>query len=105
MSQFEEIFTRLYEKIGITKDSEFCKRYKIASSTLSSWRNRNSIPFEKILEITQNEGISIDYILKGKEDIKLNIDYKTEIINTLEKLNNTQLKYIYHITEAEKLKS
>jgi len=105
MSQFEEIFTRLYDKIGISKDSEFCKKYKIASSTLSSWRNRDSIPFEKILEITQNEELSLDYILNGKKEISTNIDYKSEIINTLEELNNTQLKYIYHITEAEKLKS
>jgi len=51
MPQFEEVFTRLYEELGILKDSEFCKKYKIASSTLSSSRNRDSISFEKVLEI------------------------------------------------------
>jgi hypothetical protein len=33
-----------------------------------------------------------------------NINYKEEIISNLELLNENQMKYIYHITEAEKLK-
>lgn len=34
-----------------------------------------------------------------------NINYKNEIINNLELLNENQIKYIYHITEAEKIKN
>lgn len=105
MSQFEEIFTRLYDKLGISKDSEFCKKYDIASSTLSSWKNRNSIPYEKLIEITHNEELSLDYILKGIEDSKSSINYKKEIVDTLDTLNDTQLEYIYHVTKAEKLKT
>lgn len=31
-------------------------------------------------------------------------DNKNEIISNLEQLNKSQIKYVYHITEAEKIK-
>ena len=105
MHKFEEIFTRLYEKLGITKDSEFCKKYNYSASTVSSWKNRNSIPFEKILEITQNENLSLDYILNGVEPLSTKIDYKKALIENIDTLNANQVKYFYHLSEAEKLKS
>ncbi len=105
MRNIDDVLSRLYDKLGFDKDKEFCERYDLKQNTLSTWKKRNSIPYDLIANISQNENISLDYVLNGKKEIKSNIDYKSEIIDTLEELNNTQLKYIYHITEAEKLKS
>jgi len=62
------ILNRLYEELGIKKDNEFCKKYDIKASTLSSWKKRDSVPYEVIEEISQNENLSLDYILLGKKD-------------------------------------
>jgi len=61
-----DILNRLYEELGIKKDNEFCKQYDIKASTLSSWKKRDSIPYEIIEEISQNENLSLDYILLGR---------------------------------------
>jgi len=105
MRNIDDILSRLYDKLGFSKDKDFCEKYELKQNTVSTWKKRNSVPYDLIADISQNENISLDYVLNGKEEISTNIDYKSEIIDTLEELNNTQLKYIYHITEAEKLKS
>ncbi|XOB60695.1 helix-turn-helix domain-containing protein [Campylobacterota bacterium DY0563] len=99
MSEIEKILERMYEKLGISKDSEFCKKFNIKQSTVSSWKNRNSIPYEIIVKISQNANFSLDYVLKGKE--KNNINYKEEIIKSLEKLSENDIKSIYHFTKSK----
>ncbi|MBU3014766.1 helix-turn-helix domain containing protein [Poseidonibacter lekithochrous] len=105
MRNIDDILSRLYDKLGFFKDKEFCEKYELKQNTVSTWKKRNSIPYDLIADISQNENISLDYILNGKEEISLDIDYKKELIKNLEELNNTQIKYIWHISEAEKLKS
>lgn len=106
MRSIDSVLSRLYGKLGIDKDIDFCKKYNFKPNTVSTWKKRGSIPYDKIIEISQSANISLDYILTGMENkISSNIDYKKEIINNLELLNENQIKYIYHITEAEKIKN
>ena len=71
----------------------------------------NKLKLTPIIAETIEEKYSISgwWLLTGKGEMSIsnviNLDYKAEIIDTLNHLNDTQLKYIYHITEAEKLKS
>lgn len=105
MRNIDDILSRIFDKLGITKDIDFCNKYNIKTNTLSTWKKRGSIPYDTIIDISQSANLSLDYILTGKENSNTtNIDYKLEIINNLEKLNEQQIKYIYHLTEAEKLK-
>lgn len=102
MNKTDEILERMYEKLGISKDSEFCKTYNIKPSTVSSWRNRDSIPYDLILEISRNANFSLDYVLKGvikKEEI----NYKVELLKTIEELKPKQIEYLYHIAKSKKL--
>lgn len=105
MRNIDSVLSRLYGKLGIDKDIDFCKKYDFKPNTVSTWKKRGSIPYDRIIEISQNANISLDYILTGTENkISSNIDYKNEIISNLEQLNESQMKYVYHITEAEKIK-
>lgn len=82
MDSFEEIFNRLYLKLGINKDSDFREKFNISASTLSTWKKRNSIPYEKIIEIAKDENISLDYVLKGIEkNISSEVMISSQIIN------------------------
>lgn len=63
MNRIDEILDRIYQLLGIKRDSEFCEKYKIKPNTLSTWRKRNKIPYELIEEISQNENLSLDEIL------------------------------------------
>lgn len=105
MQDFEKIIQRLYEKLGIIKDSEFCKKFNITPSTVSSWRNRNSIPYEKIIEITQNANLSLDYVLNGKEIKEYETkNHKKEILEILENSSNKEIECFYHLIKAEIIK-
>ncbi len=68
MDNIEEILNRLYQELRITKDTEFCDKYDVKKNTLSTWKKRNSIPYELIGEISQNENLSLDWILTGRKE-------------------------------------
>lgn len=102
MNNTDKILLRLYDKLGVLKDSEFCKKYNLKASTVSSWRKRDSIPYDLIIEISQNANFSLDYVLKGviKEH---EVNYKEEIIKSLDKLKNEDIKSVYHFIKSKEI--
>lgn len=93
------------EKLGLSK-KDFAEKLEITEQAYSNYsKGKRTIPTDVLLRLKQLFNISIDWLLTGEENCNtINIDYKLEIINNLEKLNEQQIKYIYHLTEAEKLK-
>lgn len=67
MPKIDVILDRIYKKLDIKGDADFCKRYDIKPNTLSNWKARNSIPYDKIFEIMKAEKLSLDYIFLGKD--------------------------------------
>ena len=67
-----EIFQKLCEERGITP-YRFCKDTGINSSTISTWKNRNT-PCNLKLATTIAEyfGISVDYLMTGNEPTESN---------------------------------
>jgi len=68
MNRVKSILDRLYRKLGIASDSEFCSIYNIKKNTLSTWKKRDSIPYELLERISQNANLSLDWVLLGKEE-------------------------------------
>ncbi|WP_216832733.1 LexA family transcriptional regulator [Campylobacter corcagiensis] len=52
--------------MNIKSDAEFCRKYNIKQNTLSTWKARNSIPYELLLSISKEENIPVDYIFLNK---------------------------------------
>lgn len=71
MNRIDEILSRLYQFMGFSKDLEFCEKYQIKPNTLSTWKKRNKIPYELLEEISQNENLSLDWLLTGKGQMLL----------------------------------
>jgi hypothetical protein len=63
-----------FHRFGIDNDKDFCDKYNLKQNTLSTWKKRNSIPYDLIADISQNANIFLDYILNGKEELVSNID-------------------------------
>ena len=51
---------------GIKTDAKLAQYWKVSATTVTNWRKRNSIPFEKIITFCKDEGLSLDYIFTGK---------------------------------------
>ncbi|MCQ8103268.1 helix-turn-helix domain containing protein [Methylomonas sp. SURF-2] len=47
-------------------DSDLCKYLGLARTTLSTWRGRDSVPYAICVQIAQEKGISLDWLLAGE---------------------------------------
>lgn len=65
-----EIFEKLLNEMGITA-YRFCKDTGVSSSTISTWKKKNSICGTELAGIIANYfGVSIDFVLTGKRSPK-----------------------------------
>lgn len=104
MNNFEKIIFNLKEALKIVSDKELSIRLNMKTNTFSERKRTNSIPHNEILELCISENLNLNDIYTDNRVIKNEINFKEEIINNLELLNDNQIKYVYHITEAEKIK-
>lgn len=87
----EEILKRLGSVLGTTTDIELAKALGVASQTVSTWRNRNKIPYDKALEISTNKGVSLDWIIFGTESSQANAGVNAELMQYLSNAMNDDL--------------
>ncbi|MBE9482013.1 MAG: helix-turn-helix domain-containing protein [Bacteroidetes bacterium] len=69
MQLSSKIIDRILKYKGFKTDIKLAKHWKVAPTTITSWRTRNSIPFKKIIAFCEDEGVSLDYIFTGKYKI------------------------------------
>ena len=63
-----EIFEKLLKRRGITA-YRFCKDTGVSTSTISTWKKKNSkIGMDLAETISNYFGVSIDYLMTGKEE-------------------------------------
>ena len=54
---------------------EFAQRYHVTRQTISNWENEKNYPdLETLVKISEDSGISIDYMLKDNIEIVQSID-------------------------------
>ena len=59
-----KIIDRIIKYKGFRTDAKLAEYWGIAPTTVTNWRKRNSIPFERIMTFCKDEGI---LILKPKK--------------------------------------
>lgn len=103
MYLISEIIERLKEQLNFKTDKEIYELMGVSQGVFSNWKIRNTIPYLEITTICFNKKINIKYILTGEknEELKENDNFKEKIIENLEKLNEKELKYFYHLIESE----
>ncbi|MCE3037481.1 helix-turn-helix domain-containing protein [Helicobacter sp. faydin-H20] len=75
MKTAKELIAKLLKTINIENEQEFCNKYQIVYGTLQSWKSRNSIPYELILDICKDNNIKLESIfyeetgLEHKRDV------------------------------------
>jgi transcriptional regulator with XRE-family HTH domain len=101
MNNFENITEKLKESLNISTNKELADRLNIKNSTFSERKRTNSIPYKEIIELCNSENLDLNYIINNAISKKKEIDYKKEIIETLEKLSENDIKSIYHFTKSK----
>lgn len=103
MYLIEEIIKRLKEELNLKTDKEIYELMDVSQGVFSNWKARNTIPFLELTTICFDKNIELKYILKGEknEEKELYTNYKEKITQNLNKLNEKELKYFYHLIESE----
>ena len=94
-----EIFVKLLEKYGVTA-YKVSKATGIGGSTFTDWKNGRSVPKQdKLQKIADYFGVTIDYLMTGKEEPKKKEimltprderDIKKDLDSLMEKLKNQE---------------
>ena len=65
-----EIYCKLRDQVHV-KDADVVKATKITKSTFSDWKNGRSNPkLDKLQKIADYFGVTVDYLMTGKEEPK-----------------------------------
>lgn len=67
MSTIKEILERISERTGFKKDVDIASVLGVPKTTLSTWKQRNSIPYEMLIEYAKREQIALDWLILGRD--------------------------------------
>ena len=104
MNDFKIIMEKIKKKLNISSDTELSDKLGIKRTNYSEKKRNNSIPYENITILCKKENISIDFILNNVINSEKLNNPKELLINSIEKLNEKECKYYYHLIELEKSK-
>lgn len=100
MDKTREILKRLSLKIGVSKDKELAKYLNVPYDTLNNWIKRNSIPIKTINKIVQNEQVSYDWLLLGKENSNSTDSYEIDVLNVQASAGTGIENYIIEVIDT-----
>lgn len=66
-----DVLRRIAELYEVGTDIELAKKLGVAAQTVSTWRNRNKIPYDKVIEIAAEKGVSLDFLIFGQANTAL----------------------------------
>jgi len=60
------ILNRLKEAENVKYDKELAVPLKVAERTVNTWKNRDSIPWERLFEYSRRKKVSLEWIINGR---------------------------------------
>lgn len=60
------VLDRLHKVLGVKNDSQLCEGLQVSRSTVGSWIARESVPYAICVDVAQDRGISLDWLLTGE---------------------------------------
>lgn len=75
----ECVLSRLKEVFSVSKDIDLARVIGIPKTTLSSWKRRGKVPYLICVQIAEQRGISLDWLLTGKESSDSSSDSESEL--------------------------
>lgn len=62
----DAVLERLMTVFAVDSDSELARKLDVNRQTLGSWRSRQSIPYALCVNVSEAEGVSLDWLLTGE---------------------------------------
>lgn len=65
----DAVLERLMTVFAVDSDSELARKLDVNRQTLGSWRSRQSIPYALCVNVSEAEGVSLDWLLTGEGEM------------------------------------
>lgn len=62
----DAVLLRLMSLFNVDSDSELARVLNVNRQTLASWKKRDSVPYSICINIAEEKGVSLDWLLTGK---------------------------------------
>ena len=81
MTNVKDIFDRLKEVYKVKNNKDLSEKIGIKYQTFNTWIKRNKVPYEKLVQIGQNDQINLNWLLTGKGSMHLQEPATAQNIN------------------------
>lgn len=65
------VLEKLKKELGIKKDKELTKLFRVNPNTLSTWKKRNTMDYKQLIAICLKHGISLEKLLNAPKPVKV----------------------------------
>lgn len=66
---YKDFMERLKNKLGVTSDAQLAKLLRFSAPALVERNRRESIPYDAIVNLCRERGISMDYLITGRAEV------------------------------------
>lgn len=87
MRELDEIITRMKSSTSSKTDKDLANYLNLkGNGAISTWRTRNKRPYNECEEISKKEGVSMDWLLFGKEKLQSEVfrESENDVVNIKE---------------------
>jgi transcriptional regulator with XRE-family HTH domain len=65
MKSVKAVLDRLASVLGTTSGNQLAEALGVSPQAVSSWKSRESVPYAQCVEVAEQRGISLDWLLTG----------------------------------------
>jgi transcriptional regulator with XRE-family HTH domain len=102
LRNLQDIIERIKERFSLKNETQVAKLLNVEQNTLSSWKKRNKIPYDKLDELALRNQISLDWILSGNDS---KLSKHKELLESFESLSKEKQEIYLLRIKADALES
>lgn len=84
------VLDRLTKALNVNSDNELAEQLGVAKQTIATWKKRNKVPLDYVVEVAVQHNLSVDSILFDK-GTKTENSISTSVRNTFQTLSDIKL--------------
>ncbi|AZE54031.1 hypothetical protein C4K03_1862 [Pseudomonas synxantha] len=98
----DAVLERLMTVFAVDSDSDLARKLDVNRQTLGSWRSRQSIPYALCVNVSEAEGVSLDWLLTGEGSMCRGVSAEPSETRTVNQQEEAILQLFRSLGEAGK---
>jgi hypothetical protein len=86
----EAVLARVASVAGVTRDIDVARILGVRKQALPTWRQRGTVPYDRLMVFAQERGVSLDYLLLGRRPEGIDTSVFAKVLTALMAENSEQ---------------